>query len=366
MSGIRVATRTHRCKKSCAVIIAFCVLSWTILPVYAERQAPSVPVKAKSSKPAPPKPLVFVPGSWTLVLLPDIQNYSTRYPGLTLLQTSWVLQNQRKNNIQFVLQLGDVTNYDSPCEWRRARDSFALLNGKVPYAIVEGNHDHYLPAKKHVPEDIYETPSYKETGMDHFFPVSSWQGLPSFGGVMEKGRVENSYHLFSAGGCDWLVLVLEWAPRDEVVAWANSICDKYPTRKAILATHAYLYSDSTRYDFATKGKSQEWNPHSYPTSGSVNDGEELWHKLIKKHNFVFTFNGHVCHNGTGFLSSKNDLGKTTHQMLVNYQTRPLGGEGYLRLVEILPDGKTVHIRSYSPLFDKFLTEPDQQFVFTLK
>ncbi len=72
-----------------------------------------------------------------------------------------------------------------------------------------------------------------------------------------------------------------------------------------------------------------------------------------------TLNGHVCHTGLGFLSSKNDHGHMTHQMLVDYQQRQLGGEGYLRILEFLPDGKTVHVKSYSPLYDKYLQDAAQ-------
>ena len=44
--------------------------------------------------------------------------------------------------------------------------------------------------------------------------------------------------------------------------WANDVLAKYPERTAILLTHAYLYNDNTRYDYAAKGKSQAWTPHS--------------------------------------------------------------------------------------------------------
>jgi hypothetical protein len=52
-------------------------------------------------------------------------------------------------------------------------------------------------------------------------------------------------------------------------------------------------------------------------------------------------------------------------MLSNYQMRTLGGEAYLRLLEFRPDGRTVHVKTYSPLYDKYLTSPDQQFAITL-
>jgi hypothetical protein len=106
---------------------------------------------------------------------------------------------------------------------------------------------------------------------------------------------------------------------------------------------------------------QHYNPHEYRTPGGVHDGEELWQMLVRKHDFAFTLNGHVLGDGTGYLASKNDGGRTTHQILQNYQMRRLGGESYLRLLEFLPDKRTVRVRTYSPLYDKYMLEPDQQF-----
>lgn len=110
---------------------------------------------------------------------------------------------------------------------------------------------------------------------------------------------------------------------------------------------------------------QHYNPHEYRTPGGVSDGEELWQNLVRKHRFVLTLNGHVLGDGTGYLASQNDSCHTVHQILANYQFRPLGGEGYLRLLEFLPDRRTVRVKTYSPLYDKYLTEADQQFVFTI-
>jgi hypothetical protein len=65
------------------------------------------------------------------------------------------------------------------------------------------------------------------------------------------------------------------------------------------------------------------------------------------------------------LASKTDLGNTCHQMLSNYQFRELGGEDYMRLLEFLPDRHTVKVFTYSPLYDAFLDEPDQNFTISL-
>jgi 3',5'-cyclic AMP phosphodiesterase CpdA len=235
-----------------------------------------------------------------------------------------------------------------------------LLDGYVPYAIAPGNHD-YGP--KGGTAD-------RTTFFNDYFPVARYLAWPTFGGVKDVGRLDNSYHLFSAGGVDWLVLALEFGPRNGSVAWASQIASNYPARKIILITHAYLYYDNTRYDWATKGSAQIWNPHAYGTASDpdgTNDGEELWQKLVKQHpNFVLVVNGHVLADGLGQLSSTGDHGNVVHQMLVNYQVLSLGGEAFLRLLEFLPDGKTVQVKSLSPLYGTYKTDPENQFRLTLQ
>ena len=131
---------------------------------------------------------------------------------------------------------------------------------------------------------------------------------PSIGGFYPgdgPGKTDNSYHTFNANGEDWIAFALEWGPRDAVVQWADQVLSSpaYTNHNAILVTHAYMYNDDTIYDWATKGSSQSWNPHSYGIQnlpGGVNDGQELWDEFVKKHdNFKFVFNGHVLGDGTG-------------------------------------------------------------------
>jgi hypothetical protein len=130
-----------------------------------------------------------------------------------------------------------------------------------------------------------------------------------------------------------------------------------------------MYYDETRYDWAAKGQKQSWNPHAYGNSGlagGVNDGEELWNKLVRKHpHFVLTLNGHVLEDGAARMSSRGDHGNTVHQLLANYQTRAEGGEGYMRLIEFLPDAKTIKVRSYSPSVKMCKVADDQQFTLRL-
>lgn len=75
--------------------------------------------------------------------------------------------------------------------------------------------------------------------------------------------------------------------------------------------------------------------------------------------------------GEAFLESRGEHGNRVAQMLVNFQDPPVvpargyGGGGCLRLLQFLPDGTTVRVRTYSPWYDLWLTEPAHHFEFNL-
>ncbi len=295
----------------------------------------------------------IVPGAWTIALLPDTQIYSQNRPGVFSAQTAWLRDNADRYNIRMALHLGDIVNVNSIPEWKAARESMALLDGHIPYAFVPGNHD-YGPSGN---------ASTRQTFMNDYFLFNDYSARPNFGGAMVTGEMDNTYHFFQAGGYDFIVMCLEWGPRDSTIAWADSILAQHPGKKAILVTHAFMNNNDLRYDHLDAVNPQAYNPHAYSTPGGVNDGEELWQKLVKKHNFVLTVNGHVLGDGTGFRTDANNAGQNVHQMLANYQfLSPFGGNGFLRLLVVNPDG-TVEVKSYSPIYNQFRAETDQAFEF---
>lgn len=294
-------------------------------------------------------------GAFTLAVVPDTQYYSLNYPGIFLSQVSWIVANVQRLRIPYVFHLGDIVDQNTPIEWERASQAMWLLEGVVPYTVTPGNHD-LGPSGNGTTRD---------TLMNGYFSYERTATWPTFGGAFEAGKLENTYHLFSAGGRDFIVMSLEWGPRDQIVAWADGIVAANPRRYAILVTHAYLNHNDFRYDIADGAHPQDFNPHQYGTAGGVNDGEQLWQKLVRKHAFVMVLSGHVLGDGTGYLASVTDKGNTCHQIMSNYQFRAQGGEGFMRLLQFQDDNKTIKIHTYSTLYDSFLTEPDQDFTVTL-
>src|SRR4030095_14356698 len=126
-------------------------------------------------------------------------------------------------------------------------------------------------------------------------------------------RMENNYQLVEAGDRKFLLLALEFGPRNDVIRWAGETVARFRDREVILLTHAFIYDNDTRYDWKKYGAKQTWNPHTYKvaaaTGGDVNDGEELWQKLVSQHDhFILTLNGHVLHDGLGRVTTKTGTG----------------------------------------------------------
>lgn len=297
--------------------------------------------------------------SWTLVLLPDTQVYARKYPQHYDAQTKWIVDHAGSHNIRFVLHEGDITDNNITPQWDNALRSMSKLDGKVPYGMAAGNHDYGSRGSATDRESQFNDAKY-------FGPGSAYAKQPTVGGFFEDSKTDNSFHTFRGGDRNWIAIALEWAPRDAVVEWANDVVADHPKHNAILVTHAYMYNDDTRYDWANKGPAQTWNPHAYGVAKlpgeTVNDGQQLWDKFVSRHpNFRFAFNGHVLGDGTGFQSSVGKRGNVVHQILANYQFNVEGGQGDMRLLEFKPDGNTVAVRTYSPVLDRYDTRPDQQF-----
>ena len=143
----------------------------------------------------------------------------------------------------------------------------------IPFVMATGNHDY---SEGGVAVD-------RSTLYGKYFPIAEGRSRQGFRGTFdgEPNRLDNSWWTFIATGRKWLIVSLEFGPRNEVLSWADQVISSRAEHSTILITHALLYYDETRYDWKGKGMQQNRNPHSYGVSKHqpVNDGEELWEKL---------------------------------------------------------------------------------------
>jgi calcineurin-like phosphoesterase family protein len=306
-------------------------------------------------------------GTFTVIVLPDTQFYAQVYPQYFDMQTQWIVAQKDALKIAFVLHEGDIVNDEIKVQWENAARSLHKLDMQVPYVLAAGNHD-IINADRDAPL------------MNQYFPVSTFMAQPWFKGTFEPNKIQNNYQIFPVGGRMWLVMALEFGPRDEVLAWAAETLARHSTLPAIIVTHAYMYLNDERYDhvkYPPSSMHQYWGPHDYELSGSSNDGEEMWQKLVSKaSNVQFVVSGHVPYPySVSRLRSQRPDGTHVHQLLANFQgcfnespkcvdmtgMRTMGGWGYLRIMRFDPANHRVRVQTYSPVRDHYLRDAANEF-----
>lgn len=302
------------------------------------------------------------PNSSTIILIPDVQNYvkyDYNQPILELL-TAWSTEQKKALNVAAVFCTGDLVdqneslfplyprfgNLSSKAQWEFVSHAFARLDHKLPYFISPGNHDYGYTRSE---TDLTNYPDY--------FPIdknSLWKDIicASFPNRQGRATLENAAFVLNIPNWkDVLLITTEFAPRDEVLKWIEELCasDTYKSYQVILMTHSYMSWDGTR--IAKEG---------YKITG--NAGQAIWDKLLNNSmNIKLLICGHyaiadeVYAHSTGFRKDKNAVGNEISQMMFNTQAigggmSGNGGDGWLRLLEFMPDGKQVSVRTYSPLF----------------
>lgn len=299
--------------------------------------------------------------SFTMVLIPDPQSYvkfDANQP-LFELQTAWIANSLDSLNVKWVMCTGDLVeqneiripdgvngNQTSEQQWKAVSRAFERLDNKVPYVICTGNHDYG-----------YEKAENRSSHVHEYFPSERnkcWEKSLVSVGLNYQGipTLENAAYEFETKTWGKLLVVsLEFAPRDEAIEWARKLTekDKYKNHKVILLTHSYMSPEAIRHI----NEPYLISPANY--------GQAIWEKLVyPSQNICMVVCGHECEivgyeGQVSFRSDKNKAGKKVAQMMFNAQTADgqwfgNGGDCWLRLLEFLPDGKTISVRTFSPLF----------------
>jgi aryl-phospho-beta-D-glucosidase BglC (GH1 family) len=274
---------------------------------------------------------------FSIVVLPDIQNMTWSPVDLNLYnEMQYIIDNKTKLNVQFVVSLGDYTaggygSTSTTASWQIAKNSSnMIIDAGLPYAVCMGNHDMDAVPTSQTPIPVERFKQY--------YPTSETVGKPYFGGYYRD--MSNGYYLFSAGGLDFIILVLQnhqESPYDPAVAaWANGILNQYSNRRAMISTHM------------------------------LNPGDEYMTNIISKHDNVFlAVYGHDCgDNGERHWTATTPAGNTVHCVMTDYQCRTnTGGGGVLRWYTFKPAENLIQATTYNTFTDQFETAATSQFSF---
>ena len=291
-----------------------------------------------------------------IAILPDTQQYVLgEFPLRAHIfesQTRWIFDHVMEKNIRLVLHLGDIVETNRAMEWELAESFIKKLDGLVPYALALGNHD--VASDNARDSHLY----------NRYFSEKHLKDSPNYGGVFESGKMDNAYQLFQVGNKDYLVLILEPAPRDEVLSWANEIVSAFPHHTVMVVTHCYLADGGGHFGYESSGNLKY--TMNFKETQTANDGVEMWNKFIRLHkNIQFVFSGHILITGLGRQVSVGVNGNPVFEIAFNYQMKEEGGGGFLRLLDFSSDGNMVSVKTYSPYLDKYKTDPENEFVLNL-
>lgn len=252
----------------------------------------------------------------------------------------YICDNAEANKLKFVFSMGDITDASSVEEWERAKTQIHRLDSVVPYSILRGNHD--------FTENI-----------NTYFPYSDYED--QLGGSY-NGGIENTWRTLTVGEIDYLIMVLDYGPSDEVLSWASDVIKDHPTHNVIITTHAYLHQDGSILDGGFKDEL------SVAGTGGANNPNVMWENLVSKHsNIVLVMCGHVHSENVVISRKQGDKGNTVTQMLVDGQTLDKTTEGGVGLVAMLyfsEGGSKVQVEYYSTIRGEWFLS-DNQFTFDL-
>lgn len=296
---------------------------------------------------------------FTLIVLPDTQNYTDSSfggkPEYFYKQTQWIKDKKDELNIKMVIHEGDIvqsfTNW--PSQWKIADSAFKTIDKEVPYILCLGNHDIVCGNEKLNPRR-----NERYTLLNDYFPPERFINNPLYNKnfssdknahFQEKGKTDNYFLFFEGGGINFMVIALEFKPRDVILQWADQVAAQYPDRRCIMVTHGYLDTSNkliTMDNYKLKG----------------NSAQQIWEKFVSQHENIFlVLCGHVL--GEGLLTTAGKNGNVVHQILADFQNDYIGygGHGYLCIMKFFPQDDKIDVQTYSPVLNNYITSPKSQF-----
>ncbi|MBN2653312.1 MAG: hypothetical protein JXR63_13110 [Spirochaetales bacterium] len=313
--------------------------------------------------------------SWTMVILPETKNYLKFKKNQEVLKTmaDWVNENHERLNIGLVLSVGDIVSdedkdhtlsmsVDQTIEqqWEAFVSIYSTFWYSVPFIPAVGDSDMGKV-----------NGSKRRSLLNQYYNVTTSDLInPEKGGILKtmwadpiNGKtLQNAlYEYESKNGKKFLIMAAEFGPRPKLMDWAVAelSMNDYREHSGVLLTHSYMGAYAARLHRTEKS----WNKYNYFDDSLT--GHDLWYKFVDRIGcFNFVFSGHSSqsmqrNSHIGFRVDRDMTGRTVNQMLFSNPRQSgfsqNGGDGWLRILEFLPDNKTVLVKTYSPYLQMWKT-----------
>lgn len=282
---------------------------------------------------------------YTLMVVPDMQAMNYWKKDNFRQQSQWIIDSASELNTKFVMYLGDMveskysTNPDATeQEWKDASEFISMLDGKVPYSVILGNHDY----------DNWATKDRSTTMFNKYFSYDKYSKTEYFGGAFKEGYMDNYYSLIKIGDVEYLIMCLEYGARFNVVNWADRIISEHSNARVIVTTHSYVEPDGSLVDGNDKHA-----PSITINYDKSNNAVDIWEKCLKKHSNVFmAFSGHLCSDYVVMRQDVGNHGNVVTSFLVDAQGAMMtSAMNTLLVIKVNERTKTMNFCYYSPEYD---------------
>lgn len=259
-----------------------------------------------------------------IVVLGDVQCYTAGSRQVKPLHRSltWLLTDTiRPLFFSCVLQVGDVTNGNKDNQWGHFKKAIApLLEAGIPVYSCTGNHDYFWDSNFKITN---RNSSKINRYLSHCFQEKDIRAR------FEDDKVENMIVHLPLERVDFDLILLEFAPREEVLDWACRWVDEHSEQQFILMTHEMLTHAGAL--ISTDSYAEK---HFDGTSSTWVTPADIMQRLLRPHpNVILTLSGH---NGFTAINDRelNVAGRPVPIVQFNLQYQPNGGDSMLLLLKI--------------------------------
>ena len=269
---------------------------------------------------------------------------------------NWLLSHKEELNIQYVMGVGDITQSFGSSqtyyqqEWPLAKEAISLLDGKLGYSLVRGNHDisSGLNGQFGVGSEYYNN-------LIALSETTDAEGRP-MGGFRLADKIEDSYRKIVAGGNKYIIFTLEYYPTEETVVWIDELLTANSDYTAIFTLHGFLTRDYTFLDLhetTTPEEDAAKDNWKETATGGMVSPRQLWEEVLSKHaNVQMVLCGHIDEDNVKVNALQGDNGNTVTFMLTDTQTIDSSTPvGVVTMLYFTADGKVAHVEHISTVRD---------------
>lgn len=282
-----------------------------------------------------------------IVILGDVQQYTDRDENMNsfISSVNWLLgQQEAYNSIACILQVGDVTNFNVDEQWIRYYGlTKYLVRAGIPIFTCTGNHDY----TRDVEGKIHDRNSSKINTY-----LSSFYSDVIIRSQYEPNHFENIIVKLPLNYLNIDLILLEFAPRKEVLHWVKEYVLSHPRQSFLLMTHEFLHNNGEIVD-----------SNSYAEMHLSNTNSSWSTPLYISQNLLFqcpNIKVVVCgHNG--FTALNTSLGIPI--MMFNLQFQDNGGDSMILLWEFESNGDRIRTNVYKTSSRSFINTTLSDFTF---